>query len=230
MVRAVTFDVGYTLLQRKIFPLDRWFAERCRLAGMTLSSRAALEGARAWVRFEVANPDSRANPITQRWLRERAVAGLRAAGVVGNDEDGILERFRAAGSQMETGWRLDPDVPAILEALRQRGLRLGVVSNWNATLREDLEAIGIARHFDSIVDSASAGTEKPDRRIYELSCADLGVPAAECVHVGDSPPHDVAVARAVGATPILYDPLQCLEGDCIRIERLMDLVGALDGG
>ncbi len=226
MVRAVTFDVGYTLVQRRIFPPERWFADVCRLAGVSVTPDAALEGARARKRFEVAHPDSRVNPITQEWLRGRTIAGFRAAGVVGGIDE-LLGRFRLAESKVPAGWALDPDVPAILEALRQRGVRLGVVSNWNATLRSDLKSLGVGGYFDAIIDSASAGADKPDTRIYDLACAALDVDAEQCVHVGDSPPHDVVMADAIGATPVLYDPLNCLDSTCVRIARLMELVDVL---
>ena len=227
MVSAVTFDVGYTLLQLKIFPPDRWFADVCRVAGISVSGGTALAGSRARKQFEVDYPNSRSNPITEAWLRGRDNAGLRAAGVV-RDADELLGRFRAAASKVPRGWELDPGVPGILEALRQRGVRLGVVSNWNATLRSDLESFGVSGYFDAIIDSASAGADKPDPRIYELACAAIGVRAEECMHVGDSPPHDVAMAHAIGATPVLYDPLECLDCNCTRISRLMDLVDVIE--
>lgn len=226
MVHAVTFDAGDTLLQRRIFPPDRWFGELCRLAGITVSAEAALEAARARKRYEEAHRPSRFAPVNNEWIRARNLAGLRAAGIVG-DMDERLERIRQTAPQIPSGWALDPDVPGVLDALHQRGILLGVVSNWNSVLRRDLESLGIARYFAAITDSETAGVDKPDARIYEITCERLNVQPDECMHIGDSPRDDVGMARAVGATPVLYDPLECLECDCLRIPRLIAVVDQL---
>jgi putative hydrolase of the HAD superfamily len=74
--------------------------------------------------------------------------------------------------------------PAIA-AMRARGLKLAVVSNWDCSLPERLEELGLRKHFDAVVTSAEAGVPKPDPRVFRLALERLGAPASRALHVGD---------------------------------------------
>ena len=100
-----------------------------------------------------------------------------------------------------------PEAPAVLTALRARGLRLAVVSNSNGTVADLFRAIGLAEHVHAIVDSGVVGVEKPDPRIFAHAAAALGVRPDEAVHVGDLYSVDVLGARAAGCRAILLDPI-----------------------
>jgi putative hydrolase of the HAD superfamily len=91
-----------------------------------------------------------------------------------------------------------PDAPGALAALRAAGLRLVVVSNWDASLQDRLAEAGLAGLVDGAVASAVVGTAKPDRAIFARGLALAGAEPAEAWHVGDSPDADVAGARAAG--------------------------------
>jgi putative hydrolase of the HAD superfamily len=74
--------------------------------------------------------------------------------------------------------------PAI-EAMRSRGLKLAVVSNWDCSLAGRLEELQLLEHFDAVVTSAEAGVPKPDPRVFRLALDRLGAPASRALHVGD---------------------------------------------
>ena len=95
-----------------------------------------------------------------------------------------------------------PDAVATLEALRARGLRLVVLSNWDFSLHEMLADTGLDALVDGAVSSAERGIAKPDPAIFEHALALAGVSAAEAWHVGDSPDADVVGAQAAGVQPI----------------------------
>ena len=95
-------------------------------------------------------------------------------------------------------WELFPDTVPALTALRARGLRLAIVSNFDGRLTRICEGLGIGAYFDAIVMSARVGAAKPDPRIFAVALQRLGVGAAEAVHVGDSLREDVAGARSAG--------------------------------
>ncbi len=82
-------------------------------------------------------------------------------------------------------------------ALRARGLGLAVVSNWDIGLAEQLERIGAASLFTTIVTSAEAGAAKPDPSAFRLALDRLGIAAGRALHVGDEA-GDEAGARAAG--------------------------------
>jgi putative hydrolase of the HAD superfamily len=98
-----------------------------------------------------------------------------------------------------------PEVPEVLAAWRERGLRLVVVSNWDVSLHEVLERTGLAPLVDGALDSASFGAAKPDPSIFAAGLELAGVPADEALHVGDDLEADVAGARGVGIEPVLID-------------------------
>ena len=93
--------------------------------------------------------------------------------------------------------QLDP-VPDTLEALHGRGLKLGVISNWDPRLPDLLDRLRLSRFFDAVVYSSAVGVEKPDPRIFEEALRLLGVTAGEALHVGDGRLEDVEGAQAVG--------------------------------
>ena len=82
-------------------------------------------------------------------------------------------------------------------ALRARGLGLAVVSNWDIGLAEQLERIGAASLFATVVTSAEAGAAKPDPSAFRLALDRLGIAAGRALHVGDEA-GDEAGARAAG--------------------------------
>src|SRR3989442_441664 len=94
---------------------------------------------------------------------------------------------------------------ALLESLRARELRLGVVSNafdpgW--LLHRDLEQLGIAERIDFAVFSSELGKRKPHPAIFERALEALGVAPDEAVFVGDRLYEDVRGASEVGMTTV----------------------------
>lgn len=95
-------------------------------------------------------------------------------------------------------WRVYHGAAATLEALRARGLRLGVLSNWDARLHRVLAETGLRALVDVVTISSEARAEKPDTAIFRAAEAALGHGPGACLHVGDSLKHDVAGAHAAG--------------------------------
>ena len=102
-------------------------------------------------------------------------------------------------------WRVLPEVPDVLTALRERDLRLAVVSNFDSRLPPLLDALGLAPFFDAVVCSGAVGATKPDGAIFAHALAILGVDAHEALHVGDSRVNDYDGARAAGIEALLVD-------------------------
>ena len=102
-------------------------------------------------------------------------------------------------------WEPYPDAEPLLRGLRERGVRLAVVSNWDTRLRPILEKRGLRPYFDAVVISAEVGWRKPHPAIFLDALERLGVPPADAVHCGDSVGDDVEGARAAGIRPVLLD-------------------------
>jgi putative hydrolase of the HAD superfamily len=102
----------------------------------------------------------------------------------------------------------DPQALPVLAALRQRGLRLAIVSNtpWGSAAedwRTELARHGLLAAVDAAVFCADVGYRKPHPAPIQRALALLDIPAAEAVFVGDDPRWDVAGAQAAGVQPIL---------------------------
>lgn len=102
-------------------------------------------------------------------------------------------------------WHVFPDAAPTLHALKERGLGLGVVSNWVWNLPELLHALDLVSQFDFIAASARVGYEKPHERIFQWALDQAMVDAGSVIHVGDHLDADVGGARAVGIAPVLID-------------------------
>ena len=123
-----------------------------------------------------------------------------------------------------------PEVLEVLAALRERGYRLGIVSNWSWNLRERVAQAGLDGHFDLIWASAYAGCNKPHPDIFYQALSRLAVPRERALYVGDSYEHDVIGARNAGLDVALLDR-EGVAGDvdCTVIRDLNGVFGLLDG-
>lgn len=99
-----------------------------------------------------------------------------------------------------------PDAAPALRALRGRGVRLVVCSNWDVSLHEVLSRTGLAPLVDGVVTSAELGVAKPDPAIFgEALEVAGGVRPERALHVGDDPDADLAGARGAGLEALLLD-------------------------
>jgi putative hydrolase of the HAD superfamily len=122
----------------------------------------------------------------------------------GRDEASLLDlRRRCTAVFLEhAGTELDPEsfVPAFVEAvvfqplpgakdalvrLRNAGLALACVSNWDVSLGPQLERSGLRGVFAEVVSSAEAGGAKPDPAVFAVALERLGVPSGRVLHIGD---------------------------------------------
>jgi putative hydrolase of the HAD superfamily len=186
VIRAVCFDVGNTLLMLDYAWLAAHFGR----------PEAAVRRAEAEVRQH------------GRWHRDGMAAyfpeiaeRLGLPGAAGADV--LAEHAR----RPEGLWCVpDPDAVAVLAELRARGFRLGVISNADGRVRDQLARAGLARWFEVVVDSAEAGVQKPDPAIFRLAARRLGLADRAVLYVGDIRDVDVAGAEAAGMAAIWRSP------------------------
>ena len=105
----------------------------------------------------------------------------------------LYERFAQPDA-----WRVFEDVLPTLDALASRGIRLGVISNWDERLRELLRRLELHDYFEAIVISCEVGFSKPSPVIFGQASIKLGLPPPAILHVGDSLSMDVRGAEAAG--------------------------------
>jgi putative hydrolase of the HAD superfamily len=204
VLRAVLFDWGDTLMQ---FEFDPELVEAGHRAGLAALGRdGELDTDEMTAHF-------REHYLPLFWvpgtLEEIEYPGLvrELLGHFGLDvTDEELERFlEAEHAAWEPSRKLGATTHALLEALRSRGLKLGLVSNafdpdW--LLHGDLERMGIAERIDFAVFSSEFGKRKPHPAIFERALDALGVVADDAMFVGDRLYEDVRGSNEVGMTSV----------------------------
>jgi HAD superfamily hydrolase (TIGR01509 family) len=127
---------------------------------------------------------------------------------------------------------IEPEVIPALAALRDRGLRLVVVSNANGRLRHLFDRLDLTKWFDHVLDSHEWGVEKPDPRLFELALEQSRADASKTIHVGDLYHVDVIGARQAGLREgVLFDMADLYaDVDCPRVSSLGALVEWIDKG
>ncbi len=123
-----------------------------------------------------------------------------------------------------------PRVPEALGRFRALGLKLVVVSNSDGTAEQSLIAAGLRPYLSAVIDSAIAGYEKPDPRIFIHALKISGARPERTLHVGDIYHADVVGARGAGIHAVLLDPFDdwTTLNDCVRLSDLRAVADLLE--
>jgi putative hydrolase of the HAD superfamily len=127
--------------------------------------------------------------------------------------------------------RLFPDALACLSSWRAGGVRLGLVTNGDASQQRDkLARHALEEYFEVIVIEGEFGHGKPDERVYRHALHVLGARAADTMMVGDHLEFDVAGAQAMGMKGIWIDRAGTgLPADCVvRPDRIIGSLAELN--
>ncbi|MEK7831320.1 MAG: HAD-IA family hydrolase, partial [Acidobacteriota bacterium] len=133
--------------------------------------------------------------------------------------DDIFERFR--GKEL---WRVFDDVAPTLAELKRRGIRLGVISNFDSRLDDVLRVYELDQFFDSIHISTRVGAAKPDPAIFDAALAHHRIEASQAWHIGDSQREDFEGAEAAGLKAILLDRNNGRGENALCISSLTELL------
>ncbi|MFI9627944.1 HAD family hydrolase [Streptomyces sp. NPDC052042] len=190
--KAVLFDFSGTLF--RIEPVRSWLRavltergvpmneagfERCV---RQLTAAGALPGGPPPLRVPDGFAELWATRDESAELHRRAYTGLARQVALPDPGlyDALYERHRTPAA-----WRPYPDAAEVLGALRDNGVRVGVVSNIGWDLRPVFRAHGLDPLIDAYVLSYEHGVQKPDARLFHTACTLLGQDPADVVMVGD---------------------------------------------
>jgi len=126
-------------------------------------------------------------------------------------------------------WSLVPEgFGNAIERARSAGIKVTLVSNSEGMLARLFEELGIACHFDLLLDSGNVGLEKPDPRFFRLALDHFAVSADAALHLGDIYSTDITGARAAGMRAALVDPYAHYEGMYEDVPRVPGVVAVAD--
>ncbi|CAN1357291.1 Haloacid dehalogenase-like hydrolase domain-containing protein 3 [Linum perenne] len=95
-------------------------------------------------------------------------------------------------------WRLPVGAIDTISLLRDAGVKVAVVSNFDTRLRKLLKDLNISHLFDALIISSEVGYEKPDAKIFHAALDEVNVEPSRAVHVGDDLEADKDGANAIG--------------------------------
>jgi len=209
MIEAVTFDFWNTIARVPTGAMTearrRAVLAACERCGVEVEAEllvASLEEVglsweRSWSEGVHLHP------------REGAELLVRALGVEGAAGEMVAEAFLGAGREVEL--EPAPEIGTVLEALNERGIRVGIVCDVGISggelLRELLDQEGLLGHFSGWGFSDEVGHYKPAPQIFEAALQALGARPEEALHVGDLRRTDVAGAAALGMRTARYRAL-----------------------
>jgi len=146
-----------------------------------------------------------------------------------NDPPSSAELFAEYQRIFPNFAHLFDDAAATLKALRDKGYRLGVVTNGPMVQQHrKLDTVNIRPLVDTVLVSAEEGVHKPDPELFRRAAARLGLSPAQCVFVGDHPVNDIEGALKSGMNAVMITTrCETDEHGVPTVETLSDLLDIL---
>ncbi len=187
-IEAVVFDIGGVVQESPLHAIARYERDHGLAPDAVNRAVVAAGESGAWARLERGE-------LTVESFCAPFEADCRAHGV---PVDG-----RHLMAYIGEASRPRPQMLAAVRTIRERGLRVGALTNnWVAEGRRPTD--GLRAHFHVFVESAVVGLRKPDPRIYALVCRELGVTPPRAAFLDDLG-MNLKPARELGMATIKVD-------------------------
>jgi HAD superfamily hydrolase (TIGR01549 family) len=237
-IRGILFDLGDTILDFGKMDVDALFREGAKQTYEYLQAQGHSLPSPRWYHLR--------QWLSIRWhyalsqLTEREFSSLELITRLGRGLGYKLSREEA----LEVAWRwylpmrrvatVEEGLRAVLDSLRDAGIRIGLVSNTfvaSEVLDRHLQEEGLLDCFPLRIYSSDAGHRKPHAGIFRMALKRIGLGAGETLFVGDSPRADIQGAGRVGLVTVLKDPTgrrrTWWRRPDYRIQRLAELPGII---
>ncbi|OGN99692.1 MAG: hypothetical protein A2Y58_02620 [Chloroflexi bacterium RBG_13_51_52] len=231
MIKAVFFDLYQTLVRYQPSQ-EELEAKALNNFGIDITAaelRHPILTANEFIYQQIAK-----RPLSQR-SREEVIAlyleyqriVIKEAGITADEK--VVMGLLGMMQQAKMDLVLFDDVPAALDTLKKRGLKLGLISNIEQDMSATLDRLGLSAKLDFVVTSQDAGFTKPQKGIFQYALKQAGVPPAEAVYIGDQYQVDVIGADGAGMQGILLDRDNYYKKklDCLKIKSLSELPALL---
>jgi 2-haloalkanoic acid dehalogenase type II len=206
-LEAVIFDLGSTL----IYFEGKWhevlargnqeLLDHIKAAGVMLDGDKFLNQFKARLDEYYVQREAEFIEYTTRYILHTLLSEWGYPDVSEVVLETALESMYAVS---EACWKVEEDAIPTLEQLRERGYRLGMISNAgdDANVQRLVDQAGIRPYFDAILSSAGSGIRKPNPRIFEIALNHLETPASRAVMVGDTLGADILGGHNAGMRAI----------------------------
>jgi putative hydrolase of the HAD superfamily len=184
VIRAVVFDLWDTLVE---FPAREADVLKARLAELTAFDPDEFER-----RWRDGYRASQTGPLADSY---------RALGV---PDEHVAEHVAARHAFARRALRPREGARETLAALRERGVKLGLITVCSEDVPATWPETELAGLFDAETFSSTCGLIKPDPEIYLTTLDALGVEPGVALFVGDGANDELGGAQRVGMTPVLF--------------------------
>lgn len=192
-MKAVLFDIDNTLYDSTMQ------AQAARRNAVDAMIDAGLPGPRERglsvlnkiVEEYGSNYEGHFNVLVKRLGMSKDTTRVVAAGIVAyhNTKVSMLHPF--------------PDTVPTLLSLRDKGFRLGVVTDGTPVKQwEKLIRLGLQHFFHTVVITDEVGMKKPSVELYKLAARRIGCDTKDCVMVGDRLDSDISGAKRAGMVTV----------------------------
>lgn len=192
MIQAVIFDLFGTLVETcPRDELERMLERLASLTGVSFEELRTLWYETYAERSSGVHPDSETYLAGLLWRLgvQATTVQLRTASEI------RLDLFRRLLVPR-------PDAISTLQTLRERGIKLGLISDCSWEVPQLWSETLMALYIPRPVFSCDVGLTKPDRRIYQLACRWLESEPSLCLFVGDGGSRELTGAVAAGLQAI----------------------------
>ena len=227
MIKAVCFDFFNTLSYYHP-SREETYQKACADIGVTVEpkniSKSLLVADVYWREKNRNKPFPKRNKLSQFALFTNYVHRMiNGSGV----KISWLQAARIVSKLIKIKWdfAVFEDAIPTMNALRQKGIVVGIVSNADKSYEAIFRALGLLDAADFTVTSYEAGCEKPDPGIFLLALKKANAKPEEVLFIGDQYIVDVVGARNVGMKPLMIDRNNWQEEitDCPRIQSLAQI-------
>ncbi len=244
---AILFDLGSTLIYfdanwQEIMPSsDAELLRSLNNSGLALDEDRFLASFRGQLEAYFTERDTEFIEYTTAFILRRVLVDFGYPDVPDAVIQKALDDMYAVTQRY---WKPEADAHSTLSALRQKGYRLGLISNASddCDVQTLVDNAGLRSYFELILTSAGQGIRKPNPQIFWTALGSLGILPARAVMVGDTLGADILGAQNAGLFSIWITrragtPANLAHADTITphaiihtLSELPDLLVRMEGG
>lgn len=199
--KVIFFDLGDTLIYDKepwdpiLSQADAAMRDSLRRSGYHLDASAYGAHQTIFDLYYERRKETLREETTVELLRE--ILGKQGASV---PEPVLLAAMEAMYAVTQQNWYVEEDAAPTLQALKDKGYRLGLLSNASddENVQELIDKAGLRPYFEFILSSAACGVRKPDPAIFQRGLDHFDIPPERAVMVGDTMDADILGANRMG--------------------------------
>ena len=206
-IRAVIFDLGSTLIYDKypwppVFDrADQALMQALQNAGLKIDPSTFFHGHRGLLSLYY---DRRGDDIEEETTAALLKQLLQEQANLNVSDDVIPTALRSMYAVTQSNWFPEEDAIPTLQTLKDRGFRLGLISNAadNANTQALIDKCGFRPFLEFIISSAALGKRKPHLAIFQAALDHFRVEADQAVMIGDLMETDILGAHQIGMKSI----------------------------